>query len=77
VPADPAIAGGGERGVDPTLCCRKYQKRVRVLTRQPLKDKESREIARSLLKGFLLLQTVYPAVCNMGGEESIADLANA
>jgi len=51
--------------------------RVRVLTRQPLKDKESREIDRGLLKGFLLLQTVYPAVCNMGSEESVADHANA
>ena len=47
------------------------------MTRQPLKDKESREIDRGLLKGFLLLQTVYPAVCNMGGEESVAERANA
>ena len=46
-------------------------------TRQPLKEKESREIDGSLLKGFLLLQTVYPAVCNMGGEEIVADRANA
>jgi len=52
-------------------------KRVRVLTRQPLKEKENREIDRGLLKGSLLLQTVYPAVCNMGGEESVADRANA
>jgi len=47
------------------------------MTRQPLKDKESREMDRGLLKGFLLLQTVYPAICNMGGEESVADGANA
>ena len=32
---------------------------------------------RGLLKGFLLLQTVYPAVCNMGVEQSVADRANA
>jgi len=51
--------------------------RVRVLTRQPLKNKESREIDRGLLTCFLLLQTVYLAVCNMGGEESVADRANA
>jgi len=50
---------------------------VHVLTRQPLKKKENREIDRGLLEGSLLLQTVYPAVCNMGGEESVADLANA
>jgi len=47
------------------------------LTRQPLKDKESREIDHGLLKGFLLQQIVYLAVCNMGGEESVADHANA
>jgi len=47
------------------------------MTMQPLKDKESREIARGLLKGFLLLQTVYPAVCYIGGEESVSDYANA
>ena len=29
------------------------------------------------MKGFLLLQTVYPAVCNMGGVESVADRDNA
>ena len=51
--------------------------RVGVLTRQPLKDKESREIDRGLLTCFLLLQTVYLAVCNMGGEKSVADRANA
>jgi len=37
-------------------------KRVPVLTRQPLQENESREIDRGLLKYFLLLQTVYPAV---------------
>jgi len=47
------------------------------LTRQPLKDKESREIDRGLLNGFPLLQTGYPAVCNIGGEQSVADRANA
>jgi len=30
-----------------------------------------------VLKRFLLLQTVYPAVCNMGVEKSVADRANA
>jgi len=52
-------------------------KRVRVLTRQPLKEKENREIDRGLLKCFPLLQTVYPAVCNMGIERNVADRANA
>ena len=42
-----------------------------------LKKKQSREIDCGLLKGFLLLQTVNPAVCNLGGEESVADRANA
>jgi len=77
VPADPTKREGGEGGVDPTLCHRNYPRRVRVLTRQPLKEKESREIHHGLLKCFLLLQTVYPAVCNMGVEESVADRANA
>ena len=58
MPADPTVGEGGEREVDPTLCRRNYRKRVRVLTRQPLQEKESREIDRGLLKGFLLLQTV-------------------
>jgi len=39
--------------------------------------KESREIDRGLLKCFLLLQTVCPAVCNTGVEKSVADRANA
>jgi len=77
VPGDPRVGGGDASGVDPTLCRRNYQKRVRVLTRQPRKDKESREINHRLLKGYLLLQTVYPAVCNMGCKESVADRANA
>jgi len=47
------------------------------LTRQPLKEKETREIDRGLLKYFLLMQTVYLAVCNMGVEKSVADRANA
>ena len=51
--------------------------RVRVLTRQPLKERENREIDRDLLKCFPLLQTVFPAVCNMGVEKSVADRANA
>jgi len=36
-----------------------------------------REIDRCLLKGFLLLETVFPAVCNMGVENTVADCANA
>jgi len=32
---------------------------------------------RGLLKCFLLLQMVYPAVCIMGVEKSVADRANA
>jgi len=51
--------------------------RVYIFTSQRLEDKESREIDRGLLKSFLLLQMVYPAVCNMGGEESVAHHANA
>ena len=51
--------------------------RVRVSTRQPLKERENREIDRGLLKRFPLLQTVFPAVCNMGVEKSVADRANA
>ena len=47
------------------------------MTRQPLQEKESREIDRGLLKCFLLLQTVYSAVCNMGVEKSVSDRANA
>jgi len=77
VQADPTARRRGERGVDLTLCRRNYWYRVRVLSRQPLKDKDSREIDRGLLKGFLLLHTVYPALCNMGGEESVANRANA
>jgi len=41
------------------------------------KKRENREINSSLLKCFLLLQTVFPAVCNMGVEKSVADRANA
>jgi len=41
------------------------------------KKRENREIARGLLEYFPLLQTVFPAVCNMGVEESVADRANA
>jgi len=48
-----------------------------VLTWQPLKEKESREIDRVRLKCFLLLQTGYPAMCKMGVEKSVADYANA
>jgi len=53
------------------------RKRVRVLTRQPLKEKESREIDRGLLKCVPLLQTVCPAICTMGVEKSVADRADA
>jgi len=41
------------------------------------KKRENREIDRGLLKCFLLLQTVFLAVCNMGVEKSVADCANA
>jgi len=47
------------------------------LTRQPLKEKESGEIDCGLLKCFLLLETVYPAICKIGVEKSVADCANA
>jgi len=73
VPADLTIGGGEERGVDPTLYRRNYQKHVRVLTRQPLKDKESREIDRSLLKGFLLLQISAKKRFTSGGRNPRPD----
>jgi len=41
------------------------------------KKRENREIDHGLLKCFLLLQTVFPTVCNMGVEKSVADRANA
>jgi len=41
------------------------------------KIRENREIDRGMLKCFLLLQTVFPAVCNMGAEKSVVDYANA
>jgi len=41
------------------------------------KKRENREIDHGLLKCFLLLRTVFPAVCNMGVEKSDADRANA
>jgi len=47
------------------------------LTREPLKEKESREIDSGLLGGFLFLQTVYPAVCDIGLEKSVSDRADA
>jgi len=37
---------------------------------------ENGEIDRGLLKCFLLLRTVVPAVCNMG-EKGVADRGNA
>jgi len=39
--------------------------------------RENREIDRGLLECFLLLQTVFPAVFNMGVAESVADHADA
>jgi len=47
------------------------------LTRQPLKQNASREINRGVLKHFLLLETVYPAVCNIGVDKSVANHADA
>jgi len=41
------------------------------------KKRKNREIDRGLLKCFLLLQTVFPAVCNMGIEKSVANCASA
>jgi len=41
------------------------------------KKKDNREIDSGLLKCFLLLQTVFPAVCNMGVEKSVAYHADA
>jgi len=41
------------------------------------KKRENREIERGLLNSFLLLEAVFPAVCNMGVEESVANLADA
>jgi len=47
------------------------------LTGQPLKDKENREIDHGLLKCFLLLHTLFPAICDLGLEKSVADRANS
>jgi len=66
-----------EEGYTQLCAAETIGQRVRVLTRHPLKEKESREIDRGLLKYFLLLQTVYPAICNIAGEKSVADHANA
>jgi len=41
------------------------------------KKRENREIDCGLLKCFLLLQTVFPTLCNMGVKVSVADRANA
>jgi len=41
------------------------------------KKRENRETDRGLLKCFLLLQTVFPAVCYLGVEKSVADHADA
>jgi len=41
------------------------------------KKTENREIDRGLLKCFLLLQSMFPPVCNLGVEKSIADCASA
>jgi len=43
------------------------------MTRQPLKQKESSEIDPSLLKCFLLQQTVYPGIWNIGVAKGVAD----
>jgi len=40
------------------------------------KKRENREIDHGLLNCFPLLQTMFPAVCNMGVEKSVADRAN-
>ena len=37
---------------------------------------ENREIDCSMLKYFLLLQTMFPAICDMGVKESVAHCAN-
>jgi len=41
------------------------------------KRRENSEIDHGLWKCFLLLQTVFPAVCNMAVEKSVAHCANA
>jgi len=46
------------------------------LTREPLKEQESREIDCGLLKCFLLLETVYLAICNIAVEKRVADCAD-
>jgi len=39
--------------------------------------RENREIDSSLLRCFPLLQMVFPAVCDIGVEHSVADCPNA
>jgi len=51
--------------------------RVRVWTRQPPKEKREQGNRPWPVEGFPLLRTVFPAVCNMGVEESVADRADA
>jgi len=41
------------------------------------KKRENTEIDGSRLKCFLLLQTVFPAICNMGVEKCLVDRASA
>ena len=40
------------------------------------KKRENRENDRGLLKCFLLLQSLFPAVCNMGVEKGVANRAD-
>jgi len=51
--------------------------RVRVWSRQPLKEQRKQRNRLWPVEGFLLLQTVFPAICNMGVEKRVADRANA
>ena len=77
MPANPTGRRGEERGYTQLAVVVTIGNGFRVLTRQPLKDKEGREIDRSLLKSYVLLETVYLGVWNMGSEDFVADHPNA
>jgi len=50
---------------------------VRVSLGSLSKRRENREINYGLLKGFLLLQSIFTGISNMAVEETVADRADA
>ena len=76
VPADPTVRRRGKGGVDPALCRRNYRYQRSCLTRQPLQEKREQRNQPWPVEGFLFLQTVFPAVCKIVLEGSVADRAD-